>query len=604
MRGKTMKNWILAAMLLLGLLATPVRAADPADDGLFKETKEQRDARMKWWREARFGMFIHWGLYAVPGGEWKGKQIGSIGEWIMNNAQIPVAEYEQLRDQFNPVKFDAKEFVRIAKGAGMKYIVITSKHHDGFCLWDSKVSNYTIMSTPFKRDILKELSQACEAQGITLCFYHSIMDWHHPDAQAPHFPKYNGSGQKNPNFSRYVETYLKPQIRELLTNYGKIGVMWFDGEWIPEWSEEQAKDLYIFIKKIRPDIIINNRIGTGRKGMQGMTKEGAFAGDFGTPEQEIPATGFPGTDWESCMTMNDTWGFKKSDHNWKSGPGMIRMLIDTSSKGGNLLMNVGPTPEGEIPQPSQERLAEVGKWMKANSEAIYGSSASPFKKLAWGKCTQKPGKLYLEVFNWPADGTLLVPIRNKVSKAYLLTDPAKALATASADDGVKVTLPATAPDPVASVVVLEIDGPADAIASNIRPAADGSITLLASTADVIGTRAKLEKKGANPENIGYWTSEKDYVQWQALVTKPGEYEVVLTFSCAESSAGSEYSFEAGDAKIDAKVEGTGKQFMDFKTITLGKVTIDKAGETTFAVKPHKKPGLAVMDLRQIVLKPV
>jgi alpha-L-fucosidase len=218
------------------------------------------------------------------------------------------------------VKFDAKQWVSIAKDAGMKYIVITSKHHDGFALWDSKVSDYDIMATPFKRDILKELADACREQGIRLCFYHSIMDWHHDDAQGARDPNYdNRKGEANPNWARYRENYLKPQLKELLTNYGDIGVLWFDGEWVPDWTEDQGKDLYNFVKQLQPNIIINNRVGKGRKGMQGMSRDPNAAGDFGTPEQEVPATGFPaGVDWESCMTMNNTWGFKKNDHNWKS----------------------------------------------------------------------------------------------------------------------------------------------------------------------------------------------------------------------------------------------------------------------------------------------
>ena len=250
------------------------------------ETKQQRDKRMAWWREARFGMFIHWGLYAVPAGEWKGKEIPGIGEWIMNNAQIPISEYEPLTKQFNPVRFDADEWVRIARDAGMKYIVITSKHHDGFCLWDSKVTNYDIVDvTPFKRDILSELAKACRKQDIRFCFYHSIMDWHHPDAQGPHYPTYNTRKKKNPNFARYVKRYMKPQVRELIANYGPLGVLWFDGDWIPEWTESQGRDMYSFVRGLQPDIIINNRVSKGRHGMQGMTKKGYFAGDFATPEQ-------------------------------------------------------------------------------------------------------------------------------------------------------------------------------------------------------------------------------------------------------------------------------------------------------------------------------
>ncbi|MGD0093226.1 MAG: alpha-L-fucosidase, partial [Planctomycetota bacterium] len=384
---------------------------------LLQETKEQQDQRMKWWREAKFGMFIHWGLYAVPAGEWQGKQIGGIGEWIMNNAHIPVAEYEQLAAQFNPVKFDARQWARTIKDAGMKYLVITSKHHDGFCLFDSKLGDYNMVkATPFKRDVLKELAEACKAEGVTLCFYHSIMDWHHPDAQAPSFPDYN-SAKHNPEFPRYVE-YLRGQLKELLTNYGHIGILWFDGEWIGDWTEAQGITLYNELRALQPDLIVNNRIGKSRKGMQGMSGEKTSPGDYGTPEQEIPATGIPGADWESCMTMNDTWGYKKNDQNWKSAETLIRNLVDIASKGGNFLLNVGPTAEGEMPAPSVERLAAIGKWIKVNSESLYAASPSPFAKLPWGRCTGKPGKLFLHVFNWPKDGKLDVPgLSNKVAKA-------------------------------------------------------------------------------------------------------------------------------------------------------------------------------------------
>jgi alpha-L-fucosidase len=455
----------ISALLVVLFCVTSASAADtnkPASQSILTETKEQRDARMKWWRDARFGMFIHWGLYAIPAGEWKGQEVKGIGEWIMNHGHIPRADYQQLVPQFNPVKFDAKEFVRIAKDAGMKYIVITSKHHDGFALWDSKVSDYDIMATPFKRDILKELADACHEQGIRLCFYHSIMDWHHPDAQGANEPNYdNRKGTPNPNWARYREQYLKPQLKELLTNYGDIGVLWFDGEWVPDWTEDQGKDLYHFVKQLQPNIIINNRVGKGRKGMQGMSRDPNAAGDFGTPEQEVPATGFPpGVDWESCMTMNNTWGFKKNDSNWKSEEKLIHTLIETASKGGNFLLNVGPTAAGEIPPPSVERLAAMGKWMKTNGDAIYGTTASPFATdMPWGRATQKPGKLYLHVMTWPTDGKLVVPVSNKASKAYLLTQPASSLEVAAGDAGVSVKVPSEMPDKDATVIVLEIDGP-------------------------------------------------------------------------------------------------------------------------------------------------
>jgi alpha-L-fucosidase len=427
------------------------------------ESKQQRDERMAWWREARFGLFIHWGLYAIPAGEWKGST--HHGEWIMHTAQIPVEEYEQFRDQFNPVKFDADEWVRIAKDAGMKYIVITSKHHDGFCLFDSQYTDYDVMSTPFQRDIMKELAEACQRQGLRICWYHSIMDWHHPD-YLPRRPWEQRSAE-GADFSRYV-AHLRNQVRELLTNYGPIGVMWFDGEWEGTWTHEHALDLYNYVRSIQPQTIVNNRVDKGRGGMAGMTKDARFAGDFGTPEQEIPPTGLPGVDWETCMTMNDHWGYNKHDHNWKSSEDLIRKLVDIASKGGNFLLNVGPTAEGTFPQPCIDRLRDMGRWMEVNGESIYGTSASPFRSLPWGRCTQKtlPGKntrLYLHVFEWPTDHALVVPgIFNQPRQAFTLAATGRRpLVVVRDEDALVVRLPAQAPDPIDSVIVLDIAGPPD-----------------------------------------------------------------------------------------------------------------------------------------------
>ena len=405
------------------------------------------EERMKWWREARFGMFIHWGIYAVPAGTYKDKRIPGIGEWIMHKANIPIPEYEQFAKQFNPVKFNADEWAQIAKNAGIKYIVITSKHHDGFCMWDSKLTDYDIVdATPFKRDVLKELGEACRKYGIRLCFYHSIMDWHHPEASGENFPKYR-------------EHYMKPQLKELLTNYGQIGVLWFDGEWIEEWTEPQGSELYNFVRDLQPNIIINNRVGKGRKGMQGLSKGEEYAGDFGTPEQQIPPKGLPGVDWETCMTMNDTWGYKSYDHNWKSTEDLLRKLVDIVSKGGNFLLNVGPKADGTIPEPSVERLAAMGKWLKVNGESIYGTTASPLGKLPWGRCTAKPGKLYLHVFDWPDNDKLKVAgVKDKIKKAYLLADKRTKLPVAQSEDVSIVSVPDKNLDPIDTVVVLEIKG--------------------------------------------------------------------------------------------------------------------------------------------------
>jgi len=337
------------------------------------EEKNDFDNRMSWWREARFGMFIHWGVYAVPAGIHNGKKIKGIGEWIQRNAKISIKEYEKYAKKFNPVNYDPSEWVKIMKTAGMKYVVITSKHHDGFALWDSKVSDYDAVDfAPIGKDLLKGLSEACRKEGIKFGLYHSIMDWHHPQAQGNDEPRYDYQNVSNPDFPIYYEDFLKPQLKELINNYDP-DILWFDGEWINDYKHNMGLDLYQYIRGLKPEILINNRVDKGRNGMAGMTKDDKkYAGDFGTPEQEI-LEGTSSMDWESCMTMNDTWGFKSYDENWKSAKVLVHNLIDITSKGGNYLLNVGPTASGLIPDPSITRLEKMGEWLEINGEAIYSS---------------------------------------------------------------------------------------------------------------------------------------------------------------------------------------------------------------------------------------
>ncbi len=451
------KHWAEFA-LLCGLFIVSSSCSQSRDAAV-----DEDDARMAWWREARFGLFIHWGLYAIPAGEWGGET--NHAEWIRTTAQIPLGVYDRFVSQFNPMKFDAEDWVRMAKEAGMKYIVITSKHHDGFCLFDSRQTDFDVMSTPFGRDILKELSEACRRAGIRICWYHSIMDWHHPD-YLPRRDWEKDRSSEGADFGRYVQ-HMKKQLAELVGNYGEIDVLWFDGEWESTWNHERGRDLYDYVRGLQPSIIINNRVDVGRSGMQGLTKAGEYVGDFGTPEQEIPPTGLPGVDWETCMTMNDNWGFNKHDHNWKSSRELIRKLADIASKGGNFLLNIGPTAEGEFPPASVERLRAIGHWMKANGEAIYGTQSSPFSVLEWGRCTQKSIKggtrLYLHVFDWPPDGTLIVPgIFNAPRTAFLLAGPErKSLPVKRMEDAIVISLPGKALDVDNTVVALDIIGHPD-----------------------------------------------------------------------------------------------------------------------------------------------
>ncbi len=436
-----------------GAAAAAAAGFGPLARPLFAQAASADDRRMGWWREARFGIFMHWGLYSVLAGSWQGQRSPKAnGEWIMNDLKIPLTDYEQLVHRFNPVRYDPQAWAAAVAGAGAKYLVITSKHHEGFALWDSAVSDYDIAATPYRRDLLGPLASACGGAGVRFCTYHSILDWHHPD----YLPRraWDTRPASSANFDRYV-TYLKAQLREIVSRYDP-GVLWFDGEWEDTWTHERGVDLYNYVRGLKPDIIINNRVDKGRQGMQGLNREGQFKGDFGTPEQQIPATGLPGVDWESCMTMNDTWGYRSDDDHWNSAETLIRNLVDIASKGGNFLLNVGPTAEGLIPQPSLDRLAAMGRWMDVNGDAIHGTTASPIGRPAWGRVTSKPGTLFLHVFDWPTDGTLRVPVANRVTRARLLANAGQTLAIDASSAGVTVHVPATAPDPIASVIALDI----------------------------------------------------------------------------------------------------------------------------------------------------
>jgi alpha-L-fucosidase len=401
--------------------------------------------KMEWWKEAKFGMFIHWGIFSVPAGEYNGKEIDGYAEWLMNNAKVPVTEYEKYAAQFNPTDFDADSWVKLAKEAGMKYIVITSKHHDGFAMFDSKVSTYDIIdATPFKTDVIKEMAEACKKHNMPFGLYYSqAQDWYVPGGAAM-------GGQwdaaQQGSMDEYLDKVAVPQVSEILNNYGDIKILWWDTP-TDMTPERAAKFMPELVK--HPNLICNNRLG------------GDVDGDLDTPEQFIPATGIPGKNWESCMTMNDSWGFKTNDHNWKSAEMLVRNLIDIVSKGGNYLLNVGPTRMGIIPDPSIERLKEVGSWMNTNKEAIYGTTASPFKKLDWGRCTVKNDGdktlLYLHIFEFPENETLLVPgLASHVKKAYTLKNKREKLSFETIGNNVAITISGVEKDQFATVIVLEI----------------------------------------------------------------------------------------------------------------------------------------------------
>jgi len=407
----------------------------------------EREKRMAWWREAKFGMFIHWGLYSIPAGMWKGRLIPGLGEWIQYNARIPVREYERLAKHFNPVKFNADEWVEIARDAGMRYMVITAKHHDGFCMFHTELTDYNIVdATPFKRDPLKELAEACEREGIKFGFYYSqLLDWHHPDGAGNDWD-YDPNKK---NFMRYLEDYVKPQLRELLTNYGSIAIVWFD---IYSPTPEVARDLRDWVHKFQPEAIVSGRVDPGR--WDAGIGDYIEMGDNEIPERIVMR------DWETPATINDTWGFKSYDHNWKSPGVIIQKLVEIVSKGGNYLLNVGPTAEGVIPEPSVRILREVGAWLRKNDESIYGAKASPIDTGPDEpyRFTAKPGRLYAHILAWPWDGELrLRGVKNRVSRAYLLAEQSDGeLEFEQEGSEVRLYLDRKPVDPVDNVVVLEM----------------------------------------------------------------------------------------------------------------------------------------------------
>jgi alpha-L-fucosidase len=579
---------ISRALLLLSALSSLLSSFP----GLAQPANPRPEPRLDWWREARFGMFIHWGIYSVPAGEWKGKTVPGASEWIMHTAQISIAEYEPLAPQFNPKHFDASKIVGLAREAGMKYLVITSKHHDGFCMWDAKETDWDVFgASPFHRDVMREMSDECRKQGIRFGVYYSIMDWHHPDAKGANFPK-------------YVE-YLRGQVTELIQNYNP-DILWFDGEWIEEWTPALGADLYQLCRELKPEIIVNNRVGKGRVGMSASKSS---AGDFGTPEQEVPSRGLPGYDWETCMTMNDSWGYKTADHNWKDSTTVIRTLADIASKGGNFLFNIGPTRDGEVPPESVKGLEEVGKWMKVNGESIYGTGPSPFARLPWGRCTTKPGMLYLHFFTPPApdDALLAIPgLKNPATRAQALALPNQAIKVSRSQDFVFLDGPSGPWDVADTVIRLDIEGVPDVVTAPLRPAADGTLTLRAEDAILEGPTIQTQTQDGKVD-IGFWIDPTAHARWDAELPRPGSYTIELDLACQPNNAGGQAVITAAGpagkgAELRINIPNTGS-WSTFLTVNAGTLTIPTEGPLTIIIAPGEGFTGALMNLREVRLIP-
>lgn len=573
-----------------------------------KEWQDTKEQRIEWFNEARFGMFIHWGLYAAAGGLWNGEVYPQhYSEWIQAWAKVPSKEYsEVLKPQFTVENFDANYWAEVAKDAGMRYVIITSRHHDGFSLFNSEepfalhndVTGGTNIS-PKGRDLYGELVSAFKSQGLKVGAYYSLLDWQHPDSYEGFQFNENKKGY-TPNHQIYKQ-YLYNQIKELALNYETLDVLWpdfsrKDSEGEAWGTREILKDLI----KWRPNILVNNRFWNGLENKNG---------DLGTPEKYVPPTGLPGMYWEASHTMNESYGYSKHDKNWKSFDKIMELFVETVSKGGNFLLNVGPDEKGELPQPAIEILEQVGKWMKVNNTAIYGTNASPFYGLDWGYCTQKPGKLFLHVFESPKSGVITVPITNEVKNAYPLAETEFSLATQRVEGSVELSLSEKRYHQGPQVYVIEYIGELEVSEQKVASKEDGSIVLTADNAKVSSSNG-IYIKGAShnypdkPNCIAGWSNKEDYVSWNINSNRPGTYKVLINYIPEENKSGQvevlvnekplryQLSISSGNKMIEAEV---GK--LELTQAELGSTGIH------VALKLHQVQGDELPEIQGVRLVP-
>jgi alpha-L-fucosidase len=581
---------VLVCVLALALLgATPAEvarqrdeaAAKEAVDGWWTDALKNRDQRLQWWREARFGCFMHWGVYSDPAGEYKGRRGGSYSEHLMRQLKIPRAEYlSQIAGNFNPVKFDADDWVTLIKNAGMRYLIITAKHHDGFAMYPSGVSSFDIAdATKFKRDPMRELSEACKKQGVHFGFYYShAFDWEHPDAPGNDWDYENPGGDKHlfeektdsgswkmwydvhpemvPRFRKYVDEKAIPQLLELIDKYHPE-IFWFDTSGKLPFSE-QAR----IIKAVRlkdPNVVINGRAARG---------VGKNFGDYintGDNPAEVRATE---GDWEAIPTVNNSYGYSKHDNNYKTPEFFIRLNAKIAAKGGNSLLNIGPKGDGTIDENATRILQGIGKWMQVNGESIHGTTRTPLDRQAWGDSTLKGSTLYLHVFDWPSDGKLMVGgLLTDVTSAYLLADPGKKPLTTTRLNGndVVVTVPSEAPDKTDAVVVLNCATEVKArkgrlLATNIK-----QNRLLAFDAEARGKFSYGDGKAERYYAEGF-KQRDDELSWPIRLHDPASFEVSVRYI---APAAANVQIGAGDQSCTARAGASQKpQFLRLGALRL------------------------------------
>lgn len=586
---------------LLNLYGTYAVHAQTMDEMWDSRSLAKEHPNIQWFKDAKFGLFIHWGLYSHLGGEWNGKKYYGSGEWIMNQAKIPVKAYEEAAKSFNPVYFNANEWAQLAKDAGIKYVVITAKHHEGFAMFDSKVSTFDIVdATPYKKDPLRALSDAVRKQGIPFGFYYSqFQDWHEPNGGKNTWD----FDESKKDYQQYYREKAIPQLKELMTQYGPLGIVWFDTP--GGLSKEQTQQFVDGLRQLQPNSLFSSRVGHGLGDYK----------DYG--DSEMPPVPMAGA-WESIYTHNDSWGYIKHDMNFKTPDVIVRLLAEAASKGGNLMLNVGPDGSGRIPEYSIKFLRETGKWLEVNGESIYATTQGLIPQQPWGVSTSKPGKQYLHVWHRPANGQLVVPgFDADVIKIYALADR-KAVSWQRKSGDIVIELPAIAPTAINTVFVMEYRGKVPVYPSG----APITVSAQFPENEVAAAFAKTQgnTKIASLTYSHYYGDWKhttcitgiknpstDQAQFTVRVLEPGDYQVVLVYACEPASANQEGVLMVDNQTFYFRTLRTSdynKKFpLPFIQHTVATLSVRKTGIHTLTIKPAKNNN-ELFKLKSIIVKPV
>jgi len=585
------------------------KAIDEAMQSWWPASMKTRNSRLTWWRDARFGIFIHWGIYSLPAGEWEGKNIGGYAEHLMRKAKIPRSTYLELAHHFDPTKFNADKWVQAAKYAGMRYLIITAKHHDGFAMYNSQVSDYNVVKqTAWKHDPMVDLAAACKKYGIKFGFYYShAFDWEHPDAPGNDWDYQNPGGDLNlfggrdwydlhpellPKAVNYVDKKAIPQIKELITKYHP-DILWFDTPQKLPLSENIR--ILKAIRETDPNIIVNGRLARGSGNLQ----LGDYKNTADRPAEFFPVIG----DWEAIPTTNESYGYSKFDKSHKPVSFFIRLLAKATSRGGNLLMNIGPMGDGEFAPEDTAILQGIGRWMSKNSASIYQTTKTALPYQSWGVSTRKNNLLYLHVFNWPKNGQLIVGgLKSGISKAWVLADK-KELKFSRLDPlDVAIHLPAQAPDTSNTVIVLE---------TTTGKIETDTVRLLASretTNRLLAFDARLEGKGfgfGDGKTSSYyvegWKNTNQSVNWDFRLIEPATYKILLKYAADNVDEGT-YELSIGNHKVKGSVEAIAKG-VQVKEQELGTVSLEP-GAHSLSITPVEIKKAGLMKLLEIQLIPV